>query len=71
MDGTMLDIRSPNPPTIALILAAAFMWWGFTNNSVPAITVGGIFAAMGIGLQVPYLRYRYGRAVNRRGRVEP
>jgi len=47
------------------------MWWGFTNNSVPAITVGGIFAAMGIGLQVLYLRYRYGRATNRRGRVEP
>jgi hypothetical protein len=40
----MLDIRGPNPPTIALILAAAFMWWGFANNSLASITVGGVFA---------------------------
>jgi len=59
----MLDICSPNPPTIALILATTFMWWGFANHSLPAITVGGVFAAMGIGFQVVYLRYRYGRAV--------
>jgi predicted Co/Zn/Cd cation transporter (cation efflux family) len=62
----MLDIRGANPPTIALVLAAAFMWWGFMNNSLTAITVGGVFAAIGIGLQVLYLRYRYGRAANRR-----
>jgi len=65
----MLDIRGPNPPTIALILAAAFMWWGFANNSLTAIMVGGVFAAIGIGLQVLYLRYRYGMAANRRRTV--
>ena len=58
--------EAPIPPTIALILAAAFMWWGFTNNSLTSITVGGVFAAIGIGLQVLYLRYRYGRAAYRR-----
>ena len=70
-DGKMFDIRGPNPPTIALILAAAFMWWGFANNSLPAIMVGGLFAAIGIGLQVLYLRYRYGMAANRRRTVAP
>ena len=67
----MFDIRGPNPPTIALILAAAFMWWGFANNSLPAIMVGGLFAAIGIGLLVLYLRYRYGMAANRRRTVAP
>ena len=61
MDGTLLDIRSPNPPGIALIIAAVFMWWGFANNSLAAVTIGGVFAAVGVGLQVLYLRYRYGR----------
>ncbi len=70
-DGKMFDIRGPNPPTIALILAAAFMWWGFTNNSLTSITIGGVFAAIGIGLQVLYLRYRYGMAANRRRTVVP
>ncbi|PYS66377.1 MAG: hypothetical protein DMF76_00565 [Acidobacteria bacterium] len=70
-DETMFHIRGANPPTIALILAAAFMWWGFTNNSLISITVGGVFAAIGIGLQVLYLRYRYGRAAYRRTKVEP
>ena len=70
-DGKMFDIRGPNPPTIALILAAAFIWWGFANNSLPAIMVGGVFAAIGIGLQVLYLRYRYGMAANRRRTVVP
>ena len=70
-DGKMFDILGPNPPTIALILAAAFMWWGFANNSLPAIMVGGVFAAIGIGLQVLYLRYRYGMAANRRRTVAP
>ena len=59
----MLDIRSPNPPGIALIIAAVFMWWGFANDSLAAVTIGGVFAAVGIGLQILYLRYRYGRAV--------
>ena len=67
----MLDIRSPNPPGIALIIAAAFMWWGFANSSLAAVTVGGVFAAVGVGLQVLYLRYRYGRTTNRRNKVEP
>ncbi len=67
-DGKMFDIRGPNPPTIALILAAA---WGFTNNSLTSITIGGVFAAIGIGLQVLYLRYRYGMAANRRRTVVP
>jgi len=62
----MLDIRSPNPPVIALIIAAVFMWWGFANNSLTAVTVGGVFAAVGIGLQVLYLRYRYDRTANNR-----
>ena len=66
LETKMFDIRGPNPPTIALILAAAFIWWGFANNSLPAIMVGGVFAAIGIGLQVLYLRYRYGRAAYRR-----
>jgi len=66
----MFDIRGQNPPTIALILAAAFMWWGFTNNSLPAITVGAVFVAIGIGLQVLYLRYRYGRAAISHRKVE-
>ena len=61
----MLDIRSPNPPGIALNIAAVFMWWGFANNSLAAVAVGSVFAAVGIGLQVLYLRYRYGRAVKR------
>ena len=71
LETEMFDIRGPNPPTIALILAAAFMWWGFANNSLPAIMVGGVFAAIGIGLQVLYLRYRYGMAANRRRTVAP
>jgi predicted Co/Zn/Cd cation transporter (cation efflux family) len=67
----MFDIRGSNPPGIALILAAVFMWWGFMNNSFTAITVGGVFAAIGIGLQVLYLRYRYGRAAKSRRTVAP
>jgi hypothetical protein len=62
----MFDIRGANPPAIALILAAAFIWWGFMNNSLTAMTVGGVFAAIGVGLQVLYLRYRYGRAMKAR-----
>ena len=67
----MLDIRGPNPPTIALILAAGFLWWGFANNSLASISVGGVFAAIGIGLQVLYLRYRYCRAASSRRTVAP
>ncbi|TMI35684.1 hypothetical protein E6H26_05900 [Candidatus Bathyarchaeota archaeon] len=51
----------PQSPGIALIIAAVFMWWGFANNSLAAVTIGGVFAAVGVGLQVLYLRYRYGR----------
>jgi len=46
-------------------------WWGFANNSLIAIMVGGVFAAIGIGLQVLYLLYRYGRAVSSRRKMEP
>jgi len=58
----MLDIRGPTPPGIAFILAAGLMWWGVTNNSLPAVIVGAVFVMIGVGLQVLYLRYKYGRA---------
>jgi len=67
----MLDILGPNPPTIALILAAGFLWWRFANNSLASITVGACSRAIGIGLQVLYLRYRYGRVANRGRTAEP
>jgi hypothetical protein len=57
----MLDIRGPTPPGIAFILAATLMWWGIANNNVSAVIVGGVFVMIGVGLQVLYLRYKYGR----------
>jgi len=58
----LLDIRGPTPPGIAFILAATLMWWGVANNNVSAVIVGGVFVMIGVGLQVLYLRYKYGRA---------
>jgi hypothetical protein len=66
----MLDIRGPTPPGIAFILAAALMWWGVANNSLPAVMVGGIFVMIGVGLQILYLRYRYGGALSRNRKIE-
>ena len=57
----MLDFRGPTPPGIAFILAAALMWWGIANNSPLVVLVGGVFVMIGVGLQVMYLRYKYGR----------
>ena len=58
----MLDIRGPTPPGIAFIVAATFLWYGVTNNNVLAVMVGGVFVMIGVGLQVLFLRYKYGRA---------
>jgi len=58
----LLDIRGPTPPGIAFILAAGLMWWGVANNNVSAVIVGGLFVMIGVGLQVLYLRYKYGRS---------
>src|SRR5438309_8384884 len=38
------------------------MWWGVANNNVSAVIVGGLFVMIGVGLQVLYLRYKYGRS---------
>jgi len=57
-----LDIRGPTPPGIALILAAALMWWGIAKSSPLVVLVGGLFVMIGVGLQVLYLRYKYDRA---------
>src|SRR5467141_2666521 len=56
----MLVIRGPTPTGIAFILAAALMWWGIAKNSPPVVLVGGLFVMIGVGLQVLYLRYKYG-----------
>jgi len=57
----MLDIRGGTPPGVAFVVAAALMLWGLANNSLAALMVGGLFVMIGVGLQVLYLRYRYGR----------
>jgi len=61
----LLDIRGGTPPGIAFVVAATLMLWGLANNSLAAIMVGGVFVMTGVGLQVLYLRYRYGRARTR------
>ena len=66
----MLDIRGPTPPGIAFILAATLMLWGISNNNLPAVIVGGVFVMIGVGLQVLYLRYKYGRALSRNHKIE-
>jgi len=66
----LLDIRGPTPPGIAFILAAGLMLWGISNNSLPAVIVGGVFVMIGVGLQVLYLRYKYGRALSRNHKIE-
>ncbi|TMI33633.1 hypothetical protein E6H28_01460 [Candidatus Bathyarchaeota archaeon] len=66
----MLDIRGPTPPGIAFILAATLMWWGVANNNVSAVIVGGVFVMIGVGLQVLFLRYKYGRALSRTHKIE-
>ena len=66
----MLDIRGPTPPGIAFILAATLMWWGVVNNNVSAVIVGGVFVMIGVGLQVLFLRYKYGRALSRTHKIE-
>ena len=66
----MLDIRGPTPPGIAFILAATLMWWGVVNNNVSAVIVGGVFVMIGVGLQVLFLRYKYGWALSRTHKIE-
>ncbi len=57
MDG-LLDIRTVTPPGIALVLAAALVYSGYSMNRPEIVVAGWIFLAVAVFLQVAYLMLR-------------
>lgn len=65
----MLDIKSPTPPSVALILAGLLIYYGFVMNIPFMILAGGLFILVGLFLQVLYLRTRYRRNGSRKSEL--
>ena len=57
----MLDIKSPTPPGVAFIAAVLLLYFGLTSNNGMMVTAGWIFVAIGVLLQILYLRFKYGK----------
>jgi len=57
----LLDIKSPTPPSVALILAGLLIYYGIVMEVPFLVLAGGLFIVVGLFLQVLYLRSRYRR----------
>ncbi len=64
----LLDIRTVTPPGIALVLAAALVYSGYSMNRPEIVFAGWIFLAVAVFLQVAYLMLRNWRPSTQTGR---